>query len=802
MLLSEAWLRDWVQPQINTETLAETLTMAGHEVATIAAVSMLDLSNKNRRKLVVGKIISTSKHPNADRLKLCQVDIGMRKALTIVSAAANASEALVAPVARVGALLPAGAEPAGVAVERCEIRGVISEGMLCSSAELGLSEQADGLMPLDADAPPGTLLSDYLQLNDTMLEVNLTPNRGDCLSVQGLAREVSALTATAMRDTAVKAVKPAHQQILPINMAAADACPRFVGRVIKNIDMQATTPLWMVERLRRSGLRSINLVVDITNYVMLETGQPMHAYDLDKLQGGIVVRMAKKRESIKLIDGSKITLQPSSLVIADQNKAVGLAGIMGSDNTAIAAATTNIFFEAAFFTPTYMLGKARRYGLHTDASHRFERGVNPYAQAAAIERATALLIASGGGKPGKLCQAVINKSLPPRKAIILDKNELPRILGLKIPAANVSAILNRLGMRIQKVATGWKVVAPAWRFDITAQHDLVEEIGRCYGYQKIPPRLPSVKPRAGGYPETDIALSKIKQVLTSCGYFETITYSFVDPKSQHNLLESSPGIILTNPIADNMAAMRQSLWPGLLAALVRNLNRQESSIRLFECGNVFYRHGNKRIETPKIAGLISGTVAPKQWGVAPRSVDFFDLKGDLERLLWLAPGGNFSFEATTNPALHPGQTAAIVADDNQVGVIGQLHPGKQKYLDISQKVYLFEIDQAAISVSVLPKFTAISRFPAIQRDLAVVVDQSVPVAKILDIVNVAGGEYLKKLELFDIYNGDKVENNKKSFAFSLTFQSDSSNLRSSEMERVTDKIIAALQTNSGAELRN
>ena len=796
MLLSESWLRDWVQPEIGTEELAEKLTLAGLEVEGIEAVCSLDLRRQNSSKLVTGHILSTQPHPNADRLKLCQVDIGKRKPIGIVCGAANAREGLVVAVAKVGAILPS------ITIRESEIRGVTSEGMLCSTAELGLTEQADGLMELDSQAKPGTRLADYLQLNDKVIDVDLTPNRGDCLSVQGIAREISALTAVPMKDTAVQPFKSPLKDKLAIDMKAPDACPRFAGRIIRDIDMQAPTPVWMVERLRRSGVRSINLIVDITNYVMLETGQPMHAYDLDKLTGGIVVRMAKKRETIKLLDGSKVSLKSNNLVIADKKQAVGLAGIMGGDATAISDSTTNIFFEAAFFTPAHIIGKARQFGMHTDASHRFERGVCPLGQVPAIERATALLIENGSGKAGKICHAVDRKSLPKNKPVVLDKNELPRILGIKIPATNVNAILKRLGMKVDRVAKGWKVVAPAWRFDISASHDLVEEVGRCYGYDKIAPRMPGAESRMGGHPETGITASAIKKSLTAAGFYEAISYSFVDPDQQRSLLETAPGILLENPIADNMAEMRQSLWPGLLNALSRNLNRQEPIVRLFELGNVFDLVGKKRVETPKIAALACGPVNPRQWGLKERAVDFFDLKGDLENTLSLANGATIEFAANEHPALHPGQSATVIVNGKEVGFIGKLHPVKQKMLDIEQDVYLFEIDQSVVSAAKLPAFTAISRYPAVQRDLAVVVDRDVTASRILDLVEKSGGEYLKKLELFDIYTGERIENNKKSFAFSLTFQSDSSNLKSSEIESVTERIIAALRDNAGAELRN
>ena len=793
MLVSESWIRQWVDPDLNTLELAEQLTLAGLEVEGVMPACPVNLSTGNKAKLVVGEIMESSLHPAADRLRVCKVDIGRRKLRSIVCGAPNAEQGFKVPVALPGARLP------DITIRKSTIRGVESEGMLCSPVELGLGADADGLMVLDPDARVGSLLSDHLALDDRVIEVDLTPNRGDCLCIHGIAREVSVLTGVRMRNINVNPVKPKSKLGLSIALEQPEACPRFVGRAVLNIDMQARTPDWMVERLRRSDLRSVNPVVDITNFVMLESGQPMHAYDLDKLSGGIVVRMANKGEKLKLLDGSEIKLQADNLVIADHKKAVSLAGIMGSDNTAISAQTRNIFFEAAYFSAASIIGTARRLGMHTDASHRFERGVDPTGQVAAVESATALLMEIAGGEPGKICQGVSRKHLPRPTNILFDRKEIQRILGISIAGSRISAILRRLGMKVEISGKFLKVVPPPWRFDITGQHDLVEEIGRCHGYDKIPPRMPVSAAGTGARAETSINLTQLKQVLTARGYYEAISYSFVDPELQRDLLENAPGILLANPIAENMSEMRQSLWPGLLSTLVRNLNRQEIRVRIFECGHVFHRKGKKRTEIPRLAGLICGSVYPRQWGLESRDVDFFDAKGDVEALAGLSTG--FQFEATTHPSLHPGQSARIVFSKKTVGYVGRLHPVKQKSLDIDQPVFLFELDLAALQYSALPEFRAISRFPGIQRDLAVVVNREVPANKILEVVNQYAGQTLKKLELFDIYTGERVENNKKSFAFSLTFQSESSNLKASEIESIINNIIKALQLSAGAELR-
>lgn len=804
MLVSENWLKEWVRTDLDTDSLAEKLTLAGLEVEGISPAATYDLSRTNAGKLVVGRVISVNPHPDADRLRVCKVDVGSPRARQIVCGAANAEEGLVAPVALPGAVLPGMKQgmKSGIKIGRSEIRGVKSEGMLCSAAELGLSDQSSGLMALDQQAVAGDRLVDYLDLDDNMIEINLTPNRGDCLSVQGIAREVAALSGTAIKSTGVPVVKSGKGPGLKIELDAPALCPRFSGRAVTGIDMQAPTPVWMQERLRRSGIRSINVVVDITAYVMLETGQPMHAYDLDTLSGGIKVRTARPKEKLKLLDGSTVTLDKRHFVIADHDKAIGLAGIMGGDATAISAATHNVFFEAAYFPPGGMIGRAREFGMHTDASHRFERGVNPYGQVAAIERATALLIGIAGGKAARVCHKVVSKYLPKKVRINLQASEIKRILGISIPSGEVRKILRRLGMEVESRKGGWQVIAPHWRFDITGQHDLVEEVGRCYGYDHIAPAIPAGPARTGGVVETEISDLRIKQTLVDLGYFEAINYSFINPETQRTLLETRPGIQLTNPLADNMAEMRQSLLPGLLGAVEKNLNRQESRVRLFETGNVFHLAGKKRTETMTLGAVACGMVMPRQWGEAPRPVDFFDIKGDLEFVLGLtAIAGKVSFVASDSPVFHPGRSASVCLGGRRIGVVGQLHPAKQRQLDIDQPVYAFEIELANLLESELPSFKTLSRFPSVQRDLAIVVDRDVAVSSVLDLVRESAGNQLKRLELFDMYIGERIESNKKSFAFSLTFQSESSNLKATDIEAVTDKIIIALQQKLGAELR-
>ncbi len=797
MQFNENWLREWVDPGLNSVDLAEQLTLAGLEVETLEPVTPLDLSQSNRRRLLVGCIQTVAPHPDADRLKLCQLQIGGKRLLNVVCGAANTSVGLVVPVARAGAYLPDGNK-----VEKTVIRGVESEGMLCSAMELGMADQSTGLMELDRDACPGMLLSDHLALDDHVLKLGLTPNRGDCLSIRGIAREVAVMPGSRRLDRVYTPPRTRLSEGLAIHLNAPAHCARFAGRIVRDINMYARTPDWMREKLRRAGLRSLNPIVDITNLVMLETGQPMHAYDLDKLSGGIVVRLARKGESLTLLDGTMIRLQADDLVIADYERVVGLAGIMGGDSTAISDTTSNIFLEAAFFSPQYLLGKARRLGMNTDASHRFERGVDPMGQREALAMATRLVLEISEGKIGKPCHAVSPKHLPRRTSIRLDQEAVSRTLGTSVPASRIQRILKRLGMRVSPVQTGWKVTPPSWRFDITGQHDLVEEVGRCHGLEQIPPRMPLSMASQGVSQETTVSLSRIRKVLMARGFHEAINYSFVDPKVQHDLLESDRGIRLSNPLTETMSEMRISLLPGLLANLHRVLNRQESRVRLFETGNVFERQDHKRRECLKIAALATGTAMPRHWDEYPRVVDFFDLKGDLLALLELT--GNvqqFVFDVADHPLLHPGQSARVSLGDHPVGYIGKLNPLKQKILNIEQSTVVFELDLLVLAATRVPKFRPLSRFPAVQRDLAVVVDRGVVLAEMLPLIRKVAGHNLKSLELFDHYIGERVEKNKKNLAFSLVFQSESRNLTSCEIDTIILEIVKVLKQGVSAELR-
>ena len=822
VLVSHAWLREWVATKTGVHELAERLTLGGLEVESVASAG----PSLHKKRVIIGRITRSDPHPGAARLRVCEVDIGKRARLTIVCGAANALAGGTVPVATAGAKLP------GLEVQTRTIAGVESAGMICSAAELGLEENSAGVMLLDEDAPIGASVGEYLDLSDSVMEIELTPNRGDCLGILGIAREVCALTGAKMRapvspvsgkravDTIDKAVakmekvRNLSKARLPVKLRAPRGCPRYVGRAVRNINMEARTPDWMSERLRRGGVRSLNVVVDVTNYVMLELGQPMHAFDMDKLAGGIVVRMANPGEKLKLLDGRTVKLRGDNLIIADHKKAVALAGIMGGQNSAISAATRHIYFEAAFFPAPTIIGKARKLGMHTDASHRFERGVDPTIQAHAIERATRLLVTLAGGEPGPVSDARARNFIPRPVNIRFNRAEIGRILGASVPANTVRALLQSLGMRVVPNKAGWKVTVPGWRTDITGPHDLVEEVGRVRGFDHIAAHPPTATATVGAHPESRIETARIKQKLVERGYFEAITYSFVDPQIQRALTGES-GIPLRNPIADNMAAMRRSLWPGLLEAVRLNLNRQHARVRLFETGHVFLKgradggKGRARKEIHRLAAVATGSVLPKQWGAPSRAIDFFDLKGDLAALLALsAHCGEVEFAPAVHSALHPGRSAQIKLrttggdrDGVVVGYLGQLHPGHQKLLDIEQPVCLFELDLSLLAEAPLPRVTKVSRYPAVRRDLAVVVESGVEAQDVLDTACAAAGDLLVDLELFDIYEGEGIEKNHKSFAFRLTFQSESSNLTAGEADTKTAQIINALQRQLGARLR-
>ena len=796
MKLSELWLRDWVTSREKAAGLADRLTLAGIEVAGITPVTTLT------GEVVVGEIVSMTPHPQADRLRVCQVNIGQKQPITIVCGAPNAAIGLKVPAALTGAVLPN-----GMIIKAAAIRGVESSGMLCSAAELGLEESSEGLLVLDPAAKPGASLRKILKLDDQILDIELTPNRGDCLSVMGLAREVAALGSSRFIPVSIKPVKAKSRRRLDTKLTAKSACARYTGRVIEGLRPDSHVPWWLKEQLRRSGVRSIHPVVDVTNYVMLELGQPMHAFDLDRLSGGLQIRLARSGEALTLLDGQNLVLDPADLVIADHKRPVALAGIMGGMDTAVGAQTINLFLESAWFRPENIALRAREYGLHSESSHRFERGVDPNLQRMALERATALILSICGGRAGPVMEVKSTAHLPKQSAIRLRADRISRVLGMNLAASTVETILKRLGMRIARAAVqgrrGWKVSPPSWRTDIVREEDLIEELARVHGYDKVPVHVPRALLHVPALPETRIAESRLRSALVDREYQEAITYSFVDPAIQALIDPGAHGVSLVNPIASDLAQMRTTLWPGLIQTVRHNLNRQQTRVRLFEIGHRFLGASNgKTLEQSVVAGVACGNAMAEQWGLKPRPVDFYDVKADVEALL-AQTRGHYAFKAAGHPALHPGQSAEIfiVDRDISIGRIGVIHPEVQEKIGLDRSVILFELNADILSSTLLPEFHEISRFPAIRRDLALLLADSVPAQAVFDAVQVAAGRLLVNLELFDEYRGEGIDSGRKSLALGLTFQDTSRTLNDEEIETVVGRVVTALQAGFGAQLR-
>jgi phenylalanyl-tRNA synthetase beta chain len=792
MKISEHWLHEWAALKLDAVKLGAQMTMAGLEVGSIQpAAPKLD-------NVVVGKIRSAAPHPSADKLQFCEVEIGKGKVLSIVCGAANARAGMFVPVALPGAVLPNGVE-----IKEAEVRGARSAGMLCSASELGLEESSEGLLDLGSQVKIGTSISDALELDDRVLEVELTPNRGDCLSVRGLAREVSTLTGAKFTGPRLRKAKVASRKRFDVKLEAAGDCPRYAGRVVENIKPDAVTPLWMSERLRRAGVRSIHPVVDVTNYVMLELGQPMHAFDLDKLQGSIVVRHARAKESVALLDGSTREVEKGTLLIADKRGAVALAGVMGGSESAVGDATKHIFLESAYFAPDAIAGRARALGMHTESSHRFERGVDPALQRDALERATELLLKIVGGRAGPVVERSIVKYLPKKSPIVLRDERIELILGITLAPKEISKILSGLGMRVTRSGKTFRVLPPSWRFDVTREVDLIEELARVHGYDKLPTTRPRIEMIAPPAPEGRVTEVRLRAALVDRDYQEVITYSFVDPKLQSMLHPDVAPLALANPISADMAVMRTSMWSGLVQTVLYNQNRQQTRLRLFELGLCFIPSPAGLAQEPRLGAALVGSVAGEQWGLPAREVDFFDAKADVEALLTLTGRrAEFEFRPAANPVLHPGRSADIVQGGAWVGSIGQLHPDIQTKLGIDRPVILFELMVSALIDAQIPRFREISRFPALRRDLAVVVADATSAQTVLNIVSKVAGNLLVNLQLFDEYHGKGIDSGRKSLALALTLQDSSRTLKDDEVDAVIVRIVSALQTELGAELRS
>ncbi len=792
MKFSENWLREWVNPSVDTTTLVEKLTQAGLEVDAVEAVAG-DFSG-----VVVGHVITVRPHPNADKLRLCEVDINQEQLLAIVCGASNVREGLKIPVATVGAVLPENFK-----IKPAKLRGEPSFGMLCSSKELGLTENADGLMELAEDAPIGTDIRTYLQLDDVSIDVDLTPNRSDCLGISGIAREVGVLTATDLTPVTIIKTENVSTKQLSVSVENKAACPVYMGRVIENINSSQSTPVWMVERLRRSGIRAISPVVDVTNYVMLELGQPLHAFDLDKLSGGVHVRNAKQDEPLTLLDGQSVSLTEQTLVIADDKQALAIAGVIGGDETSVSDSTQDIFLEAAFFNPLSIAGIAREYGLHTESSHRFERGVDPELVSQAIDRATELLIDIVGGHAGPISECLSTSYLPEAQEILLRPDRIKRVLGISIDDNSVEEQLGRLGMDVVKIESNWKVIAPSFRFDISIEVDLIEELGRLYGYDKLPQTRPLGTVLSSDISEEKLATHRLQSLLVDRGYQEAITYSFVDPTIHQYLADDTKKVIkLANPISSDLSVMRTSLWPGLVQALVHNLNRQQDRIRMFEVGRIFDGDETDIRQQRQIGGIVTGNRYDEQWLEKQRPVDFFDVKADVEALLDLGEKSEIKFVSESHPALHPGQSARIYKNGIAIGWLGALHPKLNKPLEIKTRVYLFELALENVLQSTISKFSKVSRFPAIRRDLALNVKEDINAAEIQDCLDAIESDILHRIQLFDVYSGEGVEVGYKSIAMAFHLQHPDRTMTDDEVEILISTIKQRLEKDLDISIRS
>lgn len=791
MQFSEKWLREWVNPSLATPDFGHQLTMAGLEVDAVVPVAAAF------HGVCVGEVLEVQPHPDADKLRVTKVSVG-GEPLQIVCGAANVRAGLRVPVAMVGAELPG-----GLRIKQAKLRGVESAGMLCSAAELGLVESADGLFELPVDAPVGVDIRAYLQLDDNMIELGITPNRGDCLSLRGLAREAGVLNRLAVAEPACAPVPAVHDEVLPVQLQAQAACPHYAGRVIRGVNARAATPLWMVERLRRSGVRAISPVVDVTNYVMLELGQPMHAFDKARLAGGIVVRQAQEGESLTLLDGQTVTLRADTLVIADAEKALALAGIMGGQGSAVGDDTRDIFLESAFFAPLAVAGKARSYGLHTDSSHRFERGVDFRLQVAAIERATTLILSVCGGEPGPVVVAEAAAELPERRSILLRADRIRRLLGFAMAPADVEDMLERLGMACHAVDDGWQVQPPSWRFDIAIEVDLIEELARIHGYNNLPVLAPRADIRLAPCDEMALDEGRIKRLLVDLGYQEAITMSFVEPGLLARLDPEARPLALANPLSAELSVMRTTLWAGLLTALRHNQNRQQPRVRLFETGLRFVPAVDGLRQERMLAGVAAGTVHPELWSHIKKDLDFFDIKGNIERLVaLLGASDRVAYKAAVHPALHPGQSAQVLVDGQAAGWIGALHPVLLAELGLTGPVYLFEICLEQLPAGRLPAFRELSRFPEVRRDIAVLADVAVPAEALLAAVREAAGDELRDCRLFDVYEGQGVVAGRRSLAIGMVWQHPGRTLQEEEVQARVDAVVALLKTRFGVGLRD
>ncbi len=807
MKFSENWLRTWVNPNLSSDELAHALTMAGLEVEALESVAPAF------NNVVVAEVLEVVKHPNADRLNVCQVNVGEAQPLTIVCGAANVAVGAKVPCARIGAVLPG-----DFAIKQAKVRNVESFGMLCSAKELGLAEESQGLWLLPTDAPAGKTLREYLELDDKIFTLKLTPNRSDCSGMVGIAREVAALTGGALKPLDIKIQPAALSEQLTVHVADAQACPLYCGRLVRGVNAAASTPSWMLRRLERSGLRGISAVVDITNYVMLEMGQPLHAFDLAQLSGGITVRRARNDEALTLLNGQEVKLDGEVLVIADNARTLALAGIMGGQGSGVETTTRDVFLESAFFHPDAIAGKARRFGLATDSSFRFERGVDFAVTRQALERATQLLLEICGGKAGAVSE--VRGQMPKREAIALRRSRVARVLGIELSNAQIADLFTRLQFEFTAnsplpnpppqagegaiaasarplLDDDFRVTPPSFRFDLSIEADLIEELARLHGYDNIPALVPQAALTMLPYSELQRPLARIHQILVSRDYQEIVSYAFVDEQVERELCGNVEPVALQNPIASNLAVMRSSLIGGLTGALRFNLNRNQARVRLFEVGACFSKACEGYTQSQWLSGIAYGAALPEQWGAAANPVDFFDVKADVEALF--APQV-LRFVAAVHPALHPGRSAQIVCGGQAVGWIGELHPQWQQQYDMAQAAVWFEVELGALLQSAVPRLSEIAKFLPVRRDLAVLVDETVSVQTLLDAMLAASVPGVMQISLFDVYRGKGMGQDKKSLAFRVLLQDTQKTLTDFEIDASIALLVGVMQ-HHGAQLR-
>ncbi|HDU8425958.1 phenylalanine--tRNA ligase subunit beta [Acinetobacter baumannii] len=791
MKISENWLRTWVNPAIDSDTLSDQLTMLGLEVDELAPVA------KPFTGVVVGEVLTVEQHPDADRLRVTTVNIGSGEPLQIVCGAPNVRAGMKAPVATIGAVLPVDFK-----IKKGKLRGVESQGMLCGASEIDLEDKIDGLLELPDDAPVGVNIREYLKLDDNVIDISITPNRGDCFSIRGIAREVAVINQLQMNEPEIKSVDATITDEKKV-VISTDGAPRYLGRVIKNVNVKAATPEWMEQALARSGIRTHSILVDVTNYVLMELGQPMHAFDLAKIEGTVHVRQAQPQEKLQLLNDQEVELQDDVMVIADDQKALAIAGIMGGLASSVTDDTTDIFLESAFFAPLAIAGRARRFGLHTDSSQRYERGVDFELPLIAMNRASQLIQELAGGEFGPITVAEKSDLLPKREAIELKQAQVDQLLGYKVAAEFITDALTRLGCEVTIQADGeWSVVPPSHRYDMAIYQDLIEEVARIDGYDNIQISLPSMDVQLAKYQDR-FEIAQLRQTVVTLGYQEAISFSFADAKLEKQLNPQVSPLMLANPISSDLAAMRSTLLSSLIPCVQYNLNRQQSRVRFFELGLRFdYQKANSiqdLKQIPTLALVAVGSREPESWHAKPQPMDFFDFKGEVEEIL-AAGRVKVEYVRSERPWLHPGQSAEILVDGQSIGYLGRLHPSLENELDLST-TWVAELDQAAVLQSYVSNFTELSRFPSVRRDIALLISDNINVRDIQQLIEKTGGELLDSTWLFDVYTGQGVEEGKRSLAFALLWQHPSRTLEDAEIKSGMDNIIQVLENTYQATLR-